>query len=100
MRSATRHQSFAQRFQKREPTHAAAHDFSHFSASSPFRLDSACAGPDPADKAKYADPGARHERNDGLLGDGSIILRRGRGEDSADRDGIVAPGGESAAADG
>src|SRR5437899_3100405 len=61
-------------FRKREPTHAAAPDFS-YSSSVPFCLDCVCASPAPSGEAKSPDPGASCERGgDGLLDHGSIIV--------------------------
>src|SRR5258707_8929473 len=48
----------------------------------------------------FADPRAKRSGKSGLLGDGAFFVRGGGGEDSADRDGAIADGGKSAAADG
>src|SRR5437016_484704 len=83
---------------KRGPLHGAPHDFSSFVASLSFRFTAAFAGTDAASEQRPADPFARRPENNGLLHDGGIVVRGGCREDSAHRDGFVADGGESAAA--
>jgi len=62
-------------------------------------MPSASAGAAPAGNERPADPGAKRAGKNGLLHDRGIVVRGGGGEDSAHRDGFVADGGESAAAD-
>ena len=85
---------------KREPTHVSANNCSSISAALPFRVNAPSASAASASEAKSTDSGARCAGKGGLLNDGGVVVRGGRGEDTANRDGIVADGRESAATDG
>src|SRR5437879_2119696 len=87
-------------YRRREQAHASPHSFSYFHVSLPFRFHAARAGAVATGEERPAEPGAKRAGHGGLLHDGGIVVCGGGGEDSADRDGLIAHGGESAASDG
>src|SRR5712692_6087688 len=89
-----------QNFKKRELTYAAPDNTPSLLVFLLRCISAAGAGAASTGKKRLAEPGAGRYRKSGLLDDRGIVLRGGGGKDFADRDGFVADGGESAAADG
>src|SRR5260370_23650108 len=85
-------------FRKRGPPYGAPHDFPSFFTSLLFRFTAVFAGANAASKERSVEPGAKRAGKGRLLRDGGFFMRRSRLEDSANRDGSVATGGEPATA--
>src|SRR6267154_3053727 len=85
-------------FRKRGPTYGAPHDFPSFFTSLLFRFTAVFAGANAASKERSVAPGAQRAGKGRLLRDGGVFMRRSRREDSANRDGSGANGGDPAAA--
>src|SRR6266853_2885611 len=87
-------------FRKRGPTYGAPHDCSSFFTSFFFRFTAVFAGANAAREERPIKCPSRRARKSRMFHDGGVFMRGGGGKASAYRDGPVADGGESAAADG
>src|SRR5258708_24242008 len=100
MRPTIETQRFAPKFHEERGTYAAPHRFSFLLACLLFCFPAVFGGAIATGEAKFDDSQPGSAEKGGVFDDRGIVVCRGSGEDSADRDGVVTTGGKPAATDG